>query len=78
MIRIFKDGFYKGFGVNLWIIYWQHFSDTKNGFVRLWGNGVGFAYKPKNQRLLFSERNGYTKSIIIGNYRFKRLEKSKY
>ena len=38
-------------------------------WFRLWHNGPGLKFKNlKKHPMLFSERNGYTKHIVIGNY----------
>lgn len=41
------------------------------GWFRLFGKGL--QWKPKDAELLFSERSGKAKSIVIGNWRIKYL-----
>jgi hypothetical protein len=47
----------------------------KGGWFRFWRNGPGIAWKPKDAPLLFSERNGYTRSMVIGRWRVKWLKR---
>ena len=43
----------------------------KSGWFRLFGKGL--QWKPKDAELIFSERNGKSKSIVVGNWRIKYL-----
>lgn len=44
------------------------------GWLRLFGNWKGVVWKSKYAPKLFSERNGYAKSITIGNCYIKFLK----
>ena len=51
--------------------YICHFILGKSGYFRLGRLWYGIGWKPKTERMLFSERNGYYKTMVIGNKRFK-------
>lgn len=43
------------------------------GWIRLFGRGLLFKDTTKHQ-MMFSERNGYMKKIIVGNWLIRRLK----
>ncbi len=59
--------------INLWVIYAEWY-DSGFGWVRLFSHGWGIRWKPKSEPLIFSERQGLTKSWVVGSYRFKILK----
>lgn len=49
---------------------------VKQYYIPMFGNdlfGKGLQWKTKDAELLFSERSGKAKSIVIGNWRIKYL-----
>jgi len=61
---------FKCFKINLFSIY----SNNRRGWFRIFG--VGIKWKDINiHRLTFSERNNYTKYIIINNWCIGLLQK---
>lgn len=50
---------------------WASSIDSKGGWFRLFG--IGLAWKHKTEELMFSERMGYTKFIMIGDWILKPL-----
>ena len=64
--------------INLWVVFIASYTYCKYGWIRLFKTGWGIMWKPAKARMIFSERNGYHKTYIIGNYRFKILKPSKY
>lgn len=58
--------------LDLWLIY-IYWSSDRCGFLRILGNWYGIHWKHKYNARTFSERNGFTKSFVVGKYRFKIL-----
>ncbi len=39
-------------------------------WLRFWRNGPGIAWKPASAPLLFSQRMGYTRTVVVAGWRF--------
>ena len=57
------------FGYRLWSYYYLN----RFGWFRIFGKGLKWKDHTKH-RLLFSERNGYSKAITIGKWRISFLK----
>ena len=73
-----EDGSDIHFGIKIFgyqLFYFFHHVDI--GWFRIFG--VGLHWKNvKTRMLLFGERNGYTKYLMLGNWMVKYLPKSKF
>ena len=49
----------------------------KHGWMRLWRHGYGVSWKPSSAPLIFNQRNGYTKFVIMFWYRLTWLPRYK-
>lgn len=60
--------YFRVFGITIWCS--NHFD--KSGWFRIFGYGL--RWKHKSLGLLFSERNGYKKYIMIGDWNISILK----
>lgn len=68
---------YISWSVNLLVVY-VTWTTERDGWARLFGSWYGIHWKHRDNMLMYSERCGKTKSVVLFNYRFRILKPSFY